>query len=337
MCMIRLACFLAALAACTFGDHPSDHPADARGDTCGDGVLDQGEDCDDGNTNATDACRECKWARCGDGEVRTGVEECDDGNTSDEDACNASCLSCVGGNARGTWAGNHHCYTRYDFNEDWATARASCVAKGGELTAIGSAEEDAFVRALLGPTSRMWIGLNSVIDPGAWRWSTNEPVPYAGWLTGQPDNNGGNEHCVEFFGAAWNDAGCTFTSSYVCENAGWVIRPEDAHAYLFTYLTVDWDDARARCAAFGGHLATLTSAGELAFVTGLAHADLWLGGSDSALEGTFTWITGEPFTYTAWSAGEPNDEFGEDCLTLRIGEMNDVDCEFSLGYVCEID
>src|SRR5262249_876252 len=48
---------------------------------CGNGVLDLGEDCDDGNTDNTDACTsECQPATCGDGFVQAGVEACDDGN-----------------------------------------------------------------------------------------------------------------------------------------------------------------------------------------------------------------------------------------------------------------
>ena len=42
-----------------------------------DGVLDFNEECDDGNTDPTDACHNGKWATCGDGAVRAGVEECD--------------------------------------------------------------------------------------------------------------------------------------------------------------------------------------------------------------------------------------------------------------------
>ena len=61
---------------------------------CGDGVLDPGEECDDGidNSNAnSDACREnCQEAFCGDGVVDTG-EECDDGNLDDGDECNLAC------------------------------------------------------------------------------------------------------------------------------------------------------------------------------------------------------------------------------------------------------
>src|SRR5687767_200580 len=49
--------------------------------SCGNGRVDSGEECDDGNPRSDDGCRpDCKRARCGDGTVRAHVEECDDGN-----------------------------------------------------------------------------------------------------------------------------------------------------------------------------------------------------------------------------------------------------------------
>jgi hypothetical protein len=44
---------------------------------CGDGYVDQGEECDDGNDETTDDCPACEEARCGDGYLRTGVELCE--------------------------------------------------------------------------------------------------------------------------------------------------------------------------------------------------------------------------------------------------------------------
>ena len=45
---------------------------------CGNGVLDSGEQCDDGNLIDTDACLStCQFNVCGDGVINTGVEQCD--------------------------------------------------------------------------------------------------------------------------------------------------------------------------------------------------------------------------------------------------------------------
>lgn len=58
---------------------------------CGDGVLDPSEGCDDGNQDDDDACSNaCVLATCGDGELARG-EQCDDGNADDTDACKSNC------------------------------------------------------------------------------------------------------------------------------------------------------------------------------------------------------------------------------------------------------
>jgi cysteine-rich repeat protein len=60
--------------------------------TCGDGVVEIGEECDDGNTVDGDACTSaCRNAVCGDGIVEAGVEECDDGNLNASDGCDNQC------------------------------------------------------------------------------------------------------------------------------------------------------------------------------------------------------------------------------------------------------
>jgi cysteine-rich repeat protein len=57
---------------------------------CGDGILDPGEECDDGNGINTDECTNyCTTAVVGDCFVQSGVEDCDDCNVLDGDGCSA--------------------------------------------------------------------------------------------------------------------------------------------------------------------------------------------------------------------------------------------------------
>ena len=87
---------------------------------------------------------------------------------------------------------------------------------------------------------------------------------------------------------------------------------------------ITWDDANTAALSMGGYLATLTSADENAFVFGLADDQAywtsvsdgrnygpWLGGfqppGSAEPGGGWEWVNGEgPFSFTAWSGGEPN-------------------------------
>ncbi|MCB9615274.1 MAG: DUF4215 domain-containing protein [Sandaracinus sp.] len=74
---------------------------------CGDGIVDEAEECDDGDTDSMDGCSStctvedefacddaepsvCNRIECGDGRVQ-GTEACDDGDTDDGDGCSMTC------------------------------------------------------------------------------------------------------------------------------------------------------------------------------------------------------------------------------------------------------
>lgn len=107
---------------------------------------------------------------------------------------------------------------------------------------------------------------------------------------------------------------------------------------------LNWSQAKAACEELGGYLATITSQEENDFVlneiiyTGSAHH--WLGATDELQEGTWQWITGEPWDYTNWDTYEPNNggPDGENYLEARYsGKWNDnMNGVFtSQCYICE--
>lgn len=68
---------------------------------------------------------------------------------------------------------------------------------------------------------------------------------------------------------------------------------------------------------------------------------LWIGASDLAAEGNFTWVhNGNSLTYTRWNEREPNnDKRKEHCveLTHHTGSWfwNDMNCEYETYFICE--
>jgi len=83
----------------------------------------------------------------------------------------------------------------------------------------------------------------------------------------------------------------------------------------------------------------------------LAIDNIWLGGTDVQVEGTWIWLCDSktfyvveqsPPGYSGFLVNEPNNYNGnEDCLSLHLGKngaasgWNDVPCVNSYAYVCE--
>jgi hypothetical protein len=88
--------------------------------------------------------------------------------------------------------------------------------------------------------------------------------------------------------------------------------------------SITWSaaDIAATGLGAGWNLASITSAAENAFVVSLItgtiaeRTHVWIGGTDLATEGTWTWTNGDPFSYTNWWGGEPNNSGDEDYLAL---------------------
>jgi hypothetical protein len=117
---------------------------------------------------------------------------------------------------------------------------------------------------------------------------------------------------------------------------------------------ITWSNANAATIAMGNgwHLATITSAAENAFISSLLplnvpdRSHFWLGGSDAAVEGTWTWVTGEAFVFASWWGGEPNNVGNEDYLAMDLrgqmyawndapGDMLAAGYDMARGYIIE--
>lgn len=91
---------------------------------------------------------------------------------------------------------------------NWENSNKLAQKMGGHLVTLNDAEENRFVYNLFKDDKRFmsfledgqqfgpWIGLvqpkGSVEPRGGWKWVTNEPVNFANWSNGQPNNFGGD-------------------------------------------------------------------------------------------------------------------------------------------------
>jgi len=91
----------------------------------------------------------------------------------------------------------------------------------------------------------------------------------------------------------------------------------NGHWYRFNRVPggICWSASRIAAEQGGGHLVTITSAAENSFVIAYTDANnpgVFTGGPylgatcENAPWGQWRWVTGEPFVFTGWGAGEPN-------------------------------
>lgn len=83
----------------------------------------------------------------------------------------------------------------------------------------------------------------------------------------------------------------------------WIVNPANGHRYGVGPTTTSWSGGEALAISLGGHLATIRSATEQAWVEANFGGDLgthglWIGFNDIAVEGQWEWVSGEPIPYT---------------------------------------
>ncbi|XP_053397668.1 perlucin-like protein [Mercenaria mercenaria] len=120
------------------------------------------------------------------------------------------------------WISNQtSCYFFSTDTLNWDEAFEQCIALQSYLVEIDDSDENDFLVSVILGTSddKYYIGLSDREIEGIWKWMTSGNVlGFSSWISGQPDNSGGNENCALFSNSLWNDASCTsLLRRYICE------------------------------------------------------------------------------------------------------------------------
>lgn len=245
----------------------------------------------------------------------------------------------------------------------------SRIATADSLSILGSNSLSTTVNVAL-PISDVQISGTSVTDvpvklfvtSGTLQMSTTTGLTFTGGQTGST---------LYFSGSLANVNAALATLTYTrastgtdtlevsLVNPGEVFFTTNNHLYKFISGNINWNSAKSAAeglTAYGaaGYLATITSQEENDFVSGRLTGDGWIGGSDSAVEGAWRWVTGPESStqfwsgtaggstvngnYAHWNGGEPNQSGDEDCAETYVssGSWNDLPCTATVsGYVVE--
>ena len=138
-----------------------------------------------------------------------------------------------------------------------------------------------------------------------------------------------------------------FIHGWAYADSAKIRNPDNDHGYQRIDTPMTWSNAKAHCESLGAYLSTLTSQEENDFVyNNLCKVDYvtWLGGTDEVVEGDWQWITGEPWEYTNWYPGQPDDCWaGQDYLIFWFIHPNSWDDtglpndDYENCFICEWD
>ena len=110
--------------------------------------------------------------------------------------------------------------------ETWGKAKESCEKGQNSLALVGNEDINSFLKNLAGDDI-VWVGgrqTENATEPAAgWEWTDGvlfgEFQKWDTTLGSQPDNDKGNENCLQMGGLwnDWNDAGCSDPAKFVCQ------------------------------------------------------------------------------------------------------------------------
>uniref|UniRef100_A0A914RE91 C-type lectin domain-containing protein n=1 Tax=Panagrolaimus davidi TaxID=227884 RepID=A0A914RE91_9BILA len=218
----------------------------------------------------------------------------------------------------------------YFFQNDklaFVKAEEACNSLGGHLVSI----HDGFTNAFVAQTAALqfhdstvtdfWLGGTDMIT-GNWTWMDGTNFTFS--QLSQTKNLTGQDCLVQAIsGGKWNAQDCFKEKPYVCAISATPTNPPFVDCgYLWVYFELTgycyggspgyllntWQDAETYCQQKGGHLASVHSAQEMAFLHTLVDMKwswYWIGMYSVDRENTWQWTDGTKVDYINWQTRHP--------------------------------
>ncbi len=122
-----------------------------------------------------------------------------------------------------------------------------------------------------------------------------------------------------FDGVNLSDWQSTFAFNAINEWENTPLRTEIYNGHIYRVYDINgitWNGASVFANEHQGHLVTIADAEENEFVRSIITKDCFIGATDWINDGEFIWNTGEPFVYSNWKEGEPNNQDGETVIEM---------------------
>uniref|UniRef100_A0A8C3ERF6 Uncharacterized protein n=1 Tax=Corvus moneduloides TaxID=1196302 RepID=A0A8C3ERF6_CORMO len=224
-------------------------------------------------------------------------------------------------------------YLIIPYKMDWEEARKACKEKSSELASIFDYYSNIFLllRAVQ-YEEPLWIGLNSNVNYGYYRWTDKRKISFSKWDYGEPRQK---RACVYLaLSGSWKTAPCNEKHLPVCKESEDVL-PSDPPQDTGTCPESDhisWIPFRSHCYNFNANemSAVLTSIEDVVESNFLIeHADLytsktsgfWIGIYRN-VNGQLLWQDNSALDFVNWGEGQPSWDELAFCVELSAATGN---------------
>ncbi|XP_010742418.3 macrophage mannose receptor 1 [Larimichthys crocea] len=241
----------------------------------------------------------------------------------------------------------------------WDEARRQCQADDADLASILNSVTQAYITLQIFKYNEpVWIGLNSNVTGGRYKWVDNWILSFTKWGPEEPKHNYG---CVYMdVDQKWKTGPCTSTYYSICKKSTdiapseppqlpgkcpepkkrktWI--PFRGHCYSFLSSMVDnWAHASVECLKMGASLVSIEDPQESQFIQ--QNLELLQDGAKSfwiglykTHEGEWMWIDNSAVDYTNWKKGMPKTD---SCVDIHSdsGQWSTNTCTRYKSYICK--
>ncbi|XP_067418418.1 macrophage mannose receptor 1-like [Emydura macquarii macquarii] len=243
---------------------------------------------------------------------------------------------------------------------EWEKARKNCKSKSSELASILDLHSHSFLWVqMLKYGEPVWIGLNSNVTDGHYKWIDNWIIKYTNWGRSEPKEK---IACVYLdLDGTWKTASCNESYFSVCKKSD-VVAPTDppqlpgncpeseelrswipfhGHCYYIESSAMKtWAQASLECIRLGATLVSVEDLAESNFLTHRIQAlesktqGFWTGMYRN-VDDQWLWLDNSIVDFVNWNVKMPTER--EHCVEISApsGYWNNILCSSEKGFVCK--
>ncbi|XP_053472112.1 macrophage mannose receptor 1-like isoform X1 [Ictalurus furcatus] len=232
---------------------------------------------------------------------------------------------------------------RYHFvneNKTWSEAQDYCREKYTDLASINDMGEMMKLNYTLKKETvkKAWIGLQRE-GTGEWQWSLADQTfyrdgdTYRNWSSGEPNNQGGNEFCVQMYESdgSWNDNTCNKTFSFVCYEE----KNTNTNRYMLINEKKTWYDAQTYCREKHTDLVSVRNKTEndeiWKVIKNPSNENVWIG----LFKDSWKWSDQSNSSFRYWSSDKPSGDLN--CAAVNVSDQDhwtNMSCTEKLPFIC---